>query len=71
MEFSKFVEWGFYSLVGGSVVYGVTILAHLKNSIDLLNEKIAVVIEKTSWHEKLISQSQEDIKSLQKAFNDM
>lgn len=64
MEFVKFVEWLFYATIGGAAVYGVSILAHLKTSIDILNEKIAVVIEKSSWHERLISKNSEDIEYL-------
>ena len=65
MQFPDFVQWCFYGLMGGSVVYGVTILAHLKNSIDTLNEKIAVVIEKTSWHEKILDRHSAAIEQLQ------
>lgn len=68
MNFGDFAQWAFYGLVGGSVVYGVSILAHLKGSIDLLNEKIAVVIEKTTWHEKMIKQNQDEINDLKKSF---
>lgn len=52
MNFQIFVEWVFYGIVGGSCVYGVAILWHLKNSIDNLNLQVATIIEKSNWFQK-------------------
>lgn len=52
MNFQIFVEWVFYGIVGGASVYGVAILAHLKNSIDNLNLQVATIIEKSNWFQK-------------------
>jgi hypothetical protein len=62
MDFSKFVEWVFYGVLGGSAIYGVSILAHLKNSIDQLNQRMAQIVEKTQWHERTIDDHNERFK---------
>lgn len=52
MDFTKFVEWVFYGVVSAIGVYGVSILSNLNQSVKILNERVAVIIEKTAWHEK-------------------
>ena len=64
-DYTHFVEWAFFGLVGGSAVYGVSILAHLKLSIDTLNERVATIIEKTAWHERELRRQDERIQKLE------
>lgn len=64
MNFSQFVEWAFYGITGGAFVYLVSILAHIKTSIDSLNQNVAIVIEKTSWHEKILDKHEEEIQKI-------
>lgn len=52
MDFTMFVEWGFYGIISLSVMIGVKILSQLKNSINSLNIQVARILEKSSWHEK-------------------
>lgn len=52
MDFSHFIQWGFEGLISGALIYGVSVLTNLKSSINILNERIATIIEKTAWHEK-------------------
>lgn len=47
-----FVEWAFKALITGSIIYGVRVLSQLQSSVESLNIKIAVIIEKVSGHEK-------------------
>jgi hypothetical protein len=61
MEFVKFVEWAFYGIVSGCAIYLVTILSSIKDSIDKLNINMAVIIEKTHYHEKRIEKLEEKI----------
>ena len=61
MDFTKFVEWAFYGIIGGCSVYLVTIISGIKDSIDKLNINMAVIIEKTSSHEKRIEKLEEKI----------
>jgi hypothetical protein len=50
MDFNEFKEWAFLGLLSG----GVYILYTLKQAIDDLNIKMAVIIEKTGNHERRI-----------------
>lgn len=66
IQFSEFVNWAFYGVVSGCAVYGVSILAKLNSSIQDLNVKIAVVIERQSGHEKRLDKHDEQIETLSK-----
>jgi hypothetical protein len=66
MEFSQFIEWCFLGILSASSVYGVKVLASLNNSIQDLNVKIAVVIEKVSSHEKRLDKHEEQLEMLNK-----
>jgi len=61
MDFVKFVEWVFYGVIGGCSIYLVTIISGIKESIDKLNINMAVIIEKTHYHEKRIEKLEEKI----------
>lgn len=54
MDFINFVQTSFYGLISFVAIYITTILSGLKNSVDELNIRVAVIIEKTSNHEKRI-----------------
>ena len=66
MEFSQFVQWAFYGLLSGSVVVAVSILRHLSESVDKLNERVAIIIEKVSSHEKRLDKHEEKLEELEK-----
>ena len=66
MEFSNFVQWAFYGIIGACAVNAVTILTSMKNSIYELNTKIAVIIEKTSTHEKRLDNHDKQLDNLKK-----
>lgn len=57
MDFEGFKEWVFLGLLSG----GVYILWTLKLSIEDLNIKMAVIIERTSNHEKRIEKLESEI----------
>lgn len=64
MDFNKFIEWAFQGLLAGAAVYGVNVLSSIKNSVNELNAKIAIIIEKTAWHEKWLEKHDEEIKKI-------
>jgi len=66
MDFQAFVSWCFYGLIGGCAVYGVAILAKMNESIQDLNVKIAVVIEKTGSHEKRLDKHDDLFENMKK-----
>lgn len=50
MDFVEFKEWVFLGLLAG----GVGILYALKQSVEELNVKVAVIVERTANHERRI-----------------
>lgn len=55
MEWNVFMDWGFKALLGGVILHGVHVLSGIKVSVDLLNNKMAEIIERTQWHSKEIN----------------
>lgn len=51
MDFSAFKDWALLALITGGLYMLVDILKDIRNSIVLLTDKVAVVIEKTNNHE--------------------
>lgn len=49
MEFSKFVEWFFYTVIAGGFSFFLYTLLGFKKSVDDLNRNVAVLIEKSNW----------------------
>ena len=49
-----FIDKIIWGLLAGSVVFGVGELRDIGNTISTLNERMAVVVEKVSNHEKRI-----------------
>lgn len=66
MEFDKFVEWAFYGVIGSSAVYGVSILSRLNASVNSLNIKIAVILEKIANHEEKIDKLDNRVSKVEK-----
>lgn len=66
MDFQKFVEYCFYGVASGAAFYGISVLAHLKKSIDSLNERVAVLLEKGNWYERELEKLDERISALEK-----
>ncbi len=64
MDFSKFIEWAFLGIISGAAIFAVGILASLKNSVNELNNKIATIIEKVTWHEKWLERHDDEITNL-------
>jgi hypothetical protein len=51
---NHFIDKIIWGLLAGSVVFGVGELRYIGNTISTLNERMAVVVEKVSNHEKRI-----------------
>lgn len=65
MDYSHFVQWVFYGLLSFGAFSIIRILGELKDGVQLLNEKVAVVIEKTAWHEKRLEEHHERIREIE------
>lgn len=64
MDFVKFVEWCFYGVIAFAALFAVNILSSLKNSVNELNTKIGIIIEKTIWIEKTLDRHQNEIENI-------
>lgn len=65
MTLNRFFQWGFELLIVGSVVVGVDALKDLSKSINELNVKIGVVIERTDGQQKRLDNHEERIHVLE------
>lgn len=61
MNFTVFKDW----LVTGLLVCGLYILWDMKQSVDILNRQVAVVLEKSSWFEKYNEQQDRRLDKLE------
>ncbi len=71
MDFTKFVDWAFYSLISAVVVYFATTMSALRKSVDNLNEKMAVEIEKSKWIQNLIERLERRLEHHENRLNDI
>lgn len=65
MEWNQFYDWIIKALMTGLFSYGVHILGELKKSVDLLNERVSTVIERTEWHNKSLEKLDERVSRLE------
>ena len=66
IEYNQFIQWLFFGVVGFAAIFSVRILSSLKDSVDNLNVKIAIIIEKTVWIEETLDRHQAEIEHLKK-----
>jgi hypothetical protein len=66
MEFSAFIEWVFYAAVSGSAIVGVRMLSNLNHSIQELNTKVGIIIERTEWLERGLEHHEARLSRLEK-----
>jgi len=64
-DFGSFATWALQAILAGAVVYAVTILSRLQTSVEQLNSQIAVIIEKTSWHERELERHDDRISQIE------
>lgn len=65
ITFPQFVNWLFYGAMGFLAMRAVNSLDNLEASVSTLNEKVAVVIQVTSNHERQIEKQDERIRTLE------
>lgn len=64
---NEIIQYGFYSLISFIAAYGVTVLASMRTSIDALNIKIAVVIERSDQHDKILEKHDSRLEKLEES----
>lgn len=65
LNYANFVEWGFKGLLTGCFIYAVGIMKGVKESIDTLNLKVAVIVEKISHQEDALIRHEDRIRALE------
>lgn len=51
---NEMIQYGFYGLMSFVATWGVAVLSNMKTSIDTLNIKLAIVIERSDHHDKML-----------------
>lgn len=69
MNLKDFMGWAFQALIAGSVIYGVNTIDKMQDSIESLNTNIAVIIEKSAWHERAIEKQDQRLSALEDTSN--
>lgn len=64
-EHQQFVQWAFYALLTGSIIYLVAVIDNLTKYVKELSEKMGIIIEKTTWHEKTLDDHDERLRTLE------
>lgn len=61
----QFVTWSLQAILGLGVMLVVQSLRKLQESVQMLNERVATVLEKTSWHEKQLERHDQRLAHLE------
>ncbi len=61
MDFTMFMQWAFLGIISG----GVVAMFQLKNSVQQLNDRVLILVEKTIWHEKELEKHEMRISKLE------
>ncbi len=65
-QFSEFITWAFYGVVGFAALAVVHILGKLKDEVGVLNSKIAALLERTENHSKRLDEHSSRIRDLER-----
>lgn len=68
LSFSRFVDWAFLAIITTIVSQGASQIGKLSNSIQELNQKMAVAIEKLGNQDHRLNSCEERLGALEKAF---
>lgn len=54
VKLNNMIQWAFQSVVAGGIIYGVGVIGDLEDSVNALNQNVAIVVERTAWQQKEI-----------------
>lgn len=57
MDWEHVLSWALQGMISGGIMIGVSELRKIRESVSTLNERVAVVVEKTSIHERLFEKN--------------
>lgn len=66
-KIAKFMDWLFYGVLAYSAMSITGNIEKMQNSINELNVKMGIVVEKTSIHEAQLQRQDERIRALEKS----
>jgi len=69
MLFEQFIYWAFLSVISGSIIYAVTVLNKLNNSINSLNINVKELVIKNGYHEKEIADIKDEVREIRRIQN--
>lgn len=71
-DINQIITWAFEGMITGGAVYAASAVKDIKKtfgkvqvSIETLNQNVAVIIEKTTWHEKTLEKHDERLRELE------
>lgn len=65
MSLQETIQYVFYGLISFIAAWGVAVLAGMKSSIETLNVKIAIVIERSDQHDKILDKHDSRLSKLE------
>jgi hypothetical protein len=65
-ELNQIIEWALGLFIVGSVGTAVRILSRISTSIERLNQKVAVIIEKVTHHDKVLDRYESRLNEIEK-----
>lgn len=65
MKYPDLIDWAFKGIISGGVVFGVTAASGMRQSMDDLNSKLAVIIEKTARNERDLDKHEDRLRVLE------
>jgi hypothetical protein len=64
MDYQSLIQFIFYGILGFVAIRGVKTLDKLHESVEKLNEKMAVIIKESQWHERWLIRHDEELNQL-------
>lgn len=62
----QIVAWAFFGVMGGVVIFGVSVMSRISESIATLNVQVAEVVRTISYHEKELDSHEGRIQVLER-----
>jgi hypothetical protein len=64
-DFNRLIQWGFEGLAVGAICLGVSVLSDISKSVNDINAKIVLVIERTDVHTKMLESHESRLRDLE------
>lgn len=64
-DFAKFIEWAFYAVLSGGVLFASHFLQRISKDIAKLHADLNTIIERTAWHEKELAEHNGRLRDLE------